>query len=571
MSDHLTPHEQRYSQALYRYTSALERGDIETVAAILHEAELDHRLEQAILAANAAYQDEQNIALHTEEIESAHAIVLSAFSAHDLVSAHEIKERPFFDEQLIQPQRGRKYQMLHHTTPAQEEEKVSTLSAKHPRLRRFSAFAQSLVAVLVVGLILSGFGLLFASRHHTTTGSGTTPTTLSHEIVVASTIDGTIYATRPDTGAVAWHYATGKPVVGGFSELTVQGDVVYFASGGQLYAIRATTGQLLWHKNLDYPKADQTSYSKIIVDRDIVFIGGDVFGVGAPGGSMYALRARDGAILWQHSSVSSPLLAVHNGVAYVKTTLNEKDDIAVQALHGSDGSLLWSYTTPVMSVVADNTAVYVYSAHPINVPGETPPTSKKQNKTLLALNPKGELLWSNPVVSDDASPIALAQSVVVLGNMGHDVNTRDLCAYRKNDGLQVWCVQNEDWNSGVNRASYTAANDAVYSRYQDPAKSGMIKVEARNAADGSLRWSSDVVGQLDMGTIAVMNQTMYVYTANGILHWSITPVEHGTKVSANMTAFVIVRNRVYAISDGGIHWQLLNKDHNFTSIAVGSW
>ena len=45
-------------RALYQYTSALERGDFETVAAVLHQAETDGALERLILDVNEIYRAE---------------------------------------------------------------------------------------------------------------------------------------------------------------------------------------------------------------------------------------------------------------------------------------------------------------------------------------------------------------------------------------------------------------------------------------------------------------------------------------------------------------------------------
>ncbi|MCC6804382.1 MAG: hypothetical protein IT319_15980, partial [Anaerolineae bacterium] len=44
----------QYEQLLFRYSSALERGDFETVADVLRQAERDPALEQMILDMNDA-------------------------------------------------------------------------------------------------------------------------------------------------------------------------------------------------------------------------------------------------------------------------------------------------------------------------------------------------------------------------------------------------------------------------------------------------------------------------------------------------------------------------------------
>ena len=59
--DHEGQQRQRtVEKALYRYSSALARGDFDTVAAVLHEAEQDPALEQMILELHAEYQVEED-------------------------------------------------------------------------------------------------------------------------------------------------------------------------------------------------------------------------------------------------------------------------------------------------------------------------------------------------------------------------------------------------------------------------------------------------------------------------------------------------------------------------------
>lgn len=50
-------------RTLYCYSSALERGDFDTVASVLHEAEQDPVLERMILEVNEVYQEEYDAAV----------------------------------------------------------------------------------------------------------------------------------------------------------------------------------------------------------------------------------------------------------------------------------------------------------------------------------------------------------------------------------------------------------------------------------------------------------------------------------------------------------------------------
>ena len=547
MSDFPTPYEQRYMQALHRYTAALERGDIETVAVILRDAERNPQLEQLLLNANTLYQRKNSIAVSRSEVEQAQALLLNTFASYESeefqgdIDMYSSEKLPVPVNSHISTQKGRMKSMQDTTLSKVQKQQAPT---KRPRLQHLSGYIQTLAAVLVVGLLISGFAVLFASRHNTTTGSGTPGSghaTPSHSILVTSTDDGTIYGTRPDTGAVVWHYATGKSVIGGFSSaLVVQGQVVYFVDNGQLYALHANNGALLWHKNLDVAGSQQNSYTKIVVDRGVVFVGGTVYGAGSAPGNMYALRERDGAILWQYRSDDNPLLAANNGVVYVKKAADSQGEGAIQALRGSDGNALWSYTTDPIEVVTANDTTYVYSAH-LQVKGDM--GGNKEYKSLLALDSKGTLLWSKPVIDDGVSPLAITHEVVILG--GIDKNTYRACAYRRADGSQAWCTSSGVAPNAGNVTVATVTSDSVYYSYPTSLSNNAFLVTGYNVNDGSLRWSVHLT--TDIGFVVA--------------------------VSMNNTVYVLTDHKVYALdaSNGHVHWQLSNNASTFTSFGVGSW
>ncbi len=58
MNEQLTPDAQRHLQVLQRYMLAMETGDIDSIAFVLHEAEQDPALEHMILEVNDFYQQE---------------------------------------------------------------------------------------------------------------------------------------------------------------------------------------------------------------------------------------------------------------------------------------------------------------------------------------------------------------------------------------------------------------------------------------------------------------------------------------------------------------------------------
>lgn len=53
-----------HEKALYRYANALERGDFEAIAIILHQAEYDATLERMLMEVHEAYQEEKEAVAH---------------------------------------------------------------------------------------------------------------------------------------------------------------------------------------------------------------------------------------------------------------------------------------------------------------------------------------------------------------------------------------------------------------------------------------------------------------------------------------------------------------------------
>jgi outer membrane protein assembly factor BamB len=70
---------------------------------------------------------------------------------------------------------------------------------------------------------------------------------------------------------------------------------------------------------------------------------GAVVFAGSEGGAYYALRAADGALLWQHGTQypvnDPPLLSPDGAVMYTGSA-----DHDVVALNATDGSIMWTYT-----------------------------------------------------------------------------------------------------------------------------------------------------------------------------------------------------------------------------------
>src|SRR5579859_3924011 len=176
MNEDLTPHMQQRVQFLHRYASALERGDIDAVAAVLHEAEGDHVLDRIILEMNAVYQDEDHIALDLADVAQVHNLLFNLLLSQGTTGKATVQALSLRRNIPFLPQRRKGTKER-----AQQDMKIQPeLSPSFPENRdtptglstrphRWRVLVQTLAAVIVVAALLGSFLILFAALH---TGTG---------------------------------------------------------------------------------------------------------------------------------------------------------------------------------------------------------------------------------------------------------------------------------------------------------------------------------------------------------------------------------------------------------------
>ena len=299
----------------------------------------------------------------------------------------------------------------------------------------------------------------------------------------------TLFALDARTGRTVWR----RPMLAQFltSSPAVANGVLYVGVGlftpyytGGLYAFDAATGTPLWsNTQLD---AIQSSPA---VANGVVYVG-SVFG------TMYALDANSGNVLWSYvpqggSVNSSP--AVVNGVVYVGA-----DNFYVYALDAATGNVIWRYRTD--SAVSSSPSVtggvvYVASAD-----------------TVYALTASaGTLLWSTPVSSLISGSTTVAYSRVFVCAWD---GTTGMAALNAQTGAVQWTYPSAQCEGP---SSPTVANGVVYVGSQDG------YVSALNPITGALLWH-DSGGSPVWASPIVVNGMLYVadyhgdvisYTLNG--------------------------------------------------------
>jgi len=454
MHEHEAARQQRmiYEKILYRYSTALECGDLDTIIAILHEAESDPHLEQMLFET------------HKEGYELEESLMNQSNTTHIVV--------PFLDNAI--------------STRRSQKQLSAPTRTQSSHLHRLSGF-QNAAAVLIVAILVSSMFFLFMSHHKTnsgspkpsqeTTGANGGITTQQGDIIVTASVigdsqlsTGTITGLNAKTGTPLWHYTFGKKVdLNDKVGLAIQDHIVYIAYNKQVLALQARNGNLLWKTILGTIKPFDIggdNLPQLIVDQH------QIYASGYSGGSLYTLDTKTGKILWHYDAPVPALLTAHNGVVYVLAN-GDINQNAIKALNGTNGTIRWTYnsTLPLSAIVANNVLyvqAFVY----------------KWQQSLFALNTTNDtLLWTKTIQTNGHSQLVVAQGVLVLFDGNH------FCGYHIANGSRAWCTTGP--MNEVNGEALVSVDGIVYGAYH-PSLMGSDLLEALNPKNGSVIWSKDL-------------------------------------------------------------------------------
>jgi outer membrane protein assembly factor BamB len=210
--------------------------------------------------------------------------------------------------------------------------------------------------------------------------------------------------------------------------LTVSGDVTYVGTANQgLFALRRSNGSLLWHTGLEGGIGELP-----VVDNQVVFVSSYSGQVGP--GTLAALRADNGAILWKYRSngyIFGPI--VQNGVAYITIQYD-----GLLALRVSDGKPLWKFSNlnaqvPLLSngvlyMFSSGDGFYALRASDGKLLWHTAETFNSsafiiqsgviyafsENEAYALRASDGHLLWSNPLDSSFSQDPVLSNGVLYI-------------------------------------------------------------------------------------------------------------------------------------------------------------
>ncbi|GHO50639.1 PQQ-binding-like beta-propeller repeat protein [Ktedonospora formicarum] len=529
MSEYTQPSKRRLV-AIYRYISALELSDIETLSIILKEASQDAVLSGLLEEVDTVYQTIDRTAVSELEARRAYHCVLKLDQNSHLEQnqpallqyMHDDKKRTLVNVQGLSP------------LPQRHNHQPSTRSRWRHGLQRG---AMLLVACFLLTIGVRFFMIYEQAMHSSTT---TPPNAQAlHGIVVAMTGEGTssssarVYGIRPDTGEQVWYFSLpkGKPGQNMSQNLIVQGQTIYALFNSQVYALRATDGKLLWHTDLFHASSPQESY-KLVSDGNMLYVGS------GPGGNMpfvdqlVALRPKDGSIAWQHTYKGSgaTFLGASNGIVYLATNIANESQL--HALRGSDGTQMWAYPGgEVISVIADETNVYLFAmAHTIQ---QDPSGMHKDEKVILALNVQnGHQRWTTQVKSNGIYQLQMDRGRLFLNE--HNGNSEQICSWQVEDGHQVWCHSYTGDPQLFGTPYYLVANGALYffspqstivgtatevvkgKTASTPKVHQKTIIQVYDASDGQAKKWGTTLDDWSTGNATVDNKQLFVATANHI-------------------------------------------------------
>ena len=126
------------------------------------------------------------------------------------------------------------------------------------------------------------------------------------DLVFVQTVDGRLLALERGTGALRWSFDNPVPALTlrGTSTPVFGAGLVYAGfANGMVAAIRAETGEPVWEHRVMLPEGRSELERMVDIDSTPVLAGGLLFVVSYQG-RMKALRATDGALLWEQEMSS---------------------------------------------------------------------------------------------------------------------------------------------------------------------------------------------------------------------------------------------------------------------------
>jgi outer membrane protein assembly factor BamB len=276
---------------------------------------------------------------------------------------------------------------------------------------------------------------------------------------------GTIYALRASDGAQLWHTTANTA----FSYiLTAANGVLYVSSAQGIAALQASNGRQLWSDALQGDIASPLlvngvlyfTATKVSMETSSVSMS-RVNALSQMGTTGNLLRA-SGAIDLAPSKLDRPL----QPMSFMKQTIPAKEGLStVYAVRASDGAILWNYQ--MSKAYGNNWANWLTLANGTVYVGTY--VSQDASYIYALRSSDGSQLWRQATVQGMSANVFIANGVIYLASYVNDgsvyAGTGALYALRASDGSRLWyhainwVVNNPPMLVGTTLYVTTAADD----------------------------------------------------------------------------------------------------------------
>ena len=354
--------------------------------------------------------------------------------------------------------------------------------------------------VIIALFILTSCGSTSGKTSNPVPSPKSSPITSGERVIVYT--DGefgrTVLARRANDGTPLWHFQSGKSISTSVSDpVVVNHGVVYIAMaatsytgsmtsmGDWLYAVRMSDGMQLWQY-----QADADIHSITVTDGTVYLISNALT-------SLTALRANDGHLLWKQTTDTSTGmtitgLVIDSGVVYISTGewgLKFAASGSLYALHANDGSLLWQsqlgnhHFFPPQLV---NGIIYVGASDDYWPYYERYPQPFSDSLYAVRASDGGQL-WHSEIWPSQLVRLHYQESqgvVYVTTAVPGSSSASTVTALEATQGTSLWQSQVNNFSTGV-----TVAGGVVYA-YEDRGKLNTLR-----ASDGTALWNAQVQPQ----------------------------------------------------------------------------
>jgi outer membrane protein assembly factor BamB len=352
-----------------------------------------------------------------------------------------------------------------------------------------------------------------------------------------------IYVLESSSGAIIQRYS-----LPGVTYPTLANDVLYVNISHHpdyfVQALSRSDGVPFWSYQLE---GRHSSHAPVIVDETVY--------ISSVEGSIYALQARDGALLWQSAidgdldTLPYPSLhictspTVSHEIVYIAPQVNPPLKPFLSAFRAKDGTFLWRVQLPEAS------------AFPFAVVGSVLYLSTSHGCSALRAN-DGSLLWqrelgettlmcSSPLVLEGRVYLSLSETEGEFSSLASGDEVRQwqhssICALQASDGSLLWQQSLGEATSANRPTGLSIQGDMLYVGTQDG------DLFACRSDDGTVRWRYQTNATLLSSPTAtseivyVGDNSGYVYALrarDGVLLWQ-------TFVSTAVTSTATLRVQV---------------------------